>query len=49
MKKRAKSEHGPRRVTPAGRSVFRELFAEAEAEELEIRAELLSGRHPLAL
>ena len=43
MKKRAKSEHGPRHVTPAGRSVFRDLFAEAESEELEIRAELLRG------
>jgi predicted XRE-type DNA-binding protein len=43
MKKRPKSEHGPRHVTPAGRSVFRDLFPEAEAEELEIRAELLRG------
>ncbi len=43
MKKRAKAGHGPRHVTPAGRSVFRDLFPEAEAEELEIRAELLRG------
>jgi len=43
MKKRKKSEHGPRHVTPAGRSVFRDLFLEAEAEELEIRAALLRG------
>lgn len=46
MKKRAKSAksaHGPRHVTAAGRSVFRDLFSEAEAEELEIRAELLRG------
>lgn len=43
MKKRAKTEHGPRHVTPAGRSVFRDLFSEAEAEELEIRAALLRG------
>ncbi len=43
MKKRAKTGHGPRHVTPAGRSVFRDLFSEAEAEELEIRAELLRG------
>ncbi|HZF28785.1 MAG TPA: helix-turn-helix transcriptional regulator [Gammaproteobacteria bacterium] len=43
MKKRVKSPHGPRSVTPAGRSVFRELFSEAAAEELEIRAELLRG------
>ena len=43
MKKRVKNQHGPRHVTPAGRSVFRDLFPEAEAEELEIRAELLRG------
>jgi len=43
MKKRTRSEHGPRHVTPAGRSVFRDLFSEAEAEELEIRAALLRG------
>lgn len=43
MRKRAKTGHGPRHVTPAGRSVFRDLFPEAEAEELEIRAELLRG------
>jgi predicted XRE-type DNA-binding protein len=43
MKKRARNEHGPRHVTAAGRSVFRDLFPEAEAEELEIRAELLRG------
>lgn len=43
MKKRAKTGHGPRHVTPARRSVFRDLFPEAEAEELEIRAELLRG------
>ena len=38
-----RSDHGPRHVTPAGRSVFRDLFADAEAEELEIRSVLLSG------
>ncbi len=49
MKKRAakvqskRSEHAPRHVTPAGRSVFRDLFSDAEAEELEIRSVLLSG------
>lgn len=46
MKKRAqpkRSEHGPRHVTPAGRSVFRDLFPKAEAEELEIRSILLMG------
>jgi predicted XRE-type DNA-binding protein len=31
------------RVTRAGRSVFRDLFPKAEAEELEIRSVLLSG------
>jgi predicted XRE-type DNA-binding protein len=41
MKKRTQAEHGPRNVTPAGRSVFRDLFS--EAEELEIRAALLRG------
>lgn len=39
----SRSGHGPRHVTGAGQSVFRDLFAEAEAEELEIRAELLRG------
>lgn len=46
MKKRAqpkRSVHGPRHVTPAGRSVFRDLFPKAEAEELEIRSVLLNG------
>lgn len=41
MKKRSQTEHGPRHVTPAGRSVFRDLFSEIEAAELEIRAALL--------
>ncbi len=36
MKKRTQSEHGPRHVTPAGRSVFYDLgFDEAEARVLE--------------
>lgn len=46
MKKAARkerSEHGLRHVTPAGRSVFRDLFPKAEAEELEIRSVLLTG------
>jgi len=43
VKKRARTEHGPRHVTPAGRSVFHDLFPAAEAEELEIRAALLRG------
>ena len=36
-------EHGPRHVTPAGRSVFYDLFPKAEAEELVIRSTLLRG------
>jgi predicted XRE-type DNA-binding protein len=47
MKKRAqakRTEHGVRHVTPAGRSVFRDLFPKAEAAELEIRSVLLMGR-----
>lgn len=46
MKKRAqpkRSDHAPRHVTPPGRSVFRDLFPKAEAEELEIRSVLLIG------
>jgi predicted XRE-type DNA-binding protein len=42
-KKSPKNEHGPRHVTPAGRSVFRDLFDAEEAIELEIRATLLRG------
>ncbi|MBI1732702.1 MAG: XRE family transcriptional regulator [Gammaproteobacteria bacterium] len=37
------SKHAARTVTPAGRSVFRDLFPPAEAAELEIRATLLRG------
>ncbi len=43
MKKTPRNMHGPRHVTPAGRSVFRDLFSEAEAAELEIRSALLQG------
>jgi predicted XRE-type DNA-binding protein len=46
MKKRAhakRSDHVVGHVTPAGRSVFRDLFPKAEAEELEIRSVLLMG------
>lgn len=46
MKKRVqakRNDHGPRHITPAGRSVFRDLFPKAEAEELEIRSVLLTG------
>jgi len=44
MKKRTQSEHGPRHVIPAGRSVFYDLgFDEAEARVLEMRAELMAA------
>lgn len=46
MKKRGRPKRvddAPRHVTPAGRSVFRDLFPKAEAEELEIRSVLLNG------
>jgi len=42
-RKRERNEHGPRHVTPANRSVFRDLFSAEEAAELEIRSALLSG------
>jgi phage-related protein/predicted XRE-type DNA-binding protein len=43
VKKVADSEHGPRHVTPAGRSVFYDLFPPEKAAELEMRAQLLIG------
>jgi predicted XRE-type DNA-binding protein len=42
-KKVARSAHGPRHVTPAGRSVFYDLFPPEKAAEMEIRAQLLIG------
>jgi predicted XRE-type DNA-binding protein len=42
-RKRARSEDGPRHVTPAGRSVFFDLFEAEEAIELEVRSTLLRG------
>ena len=42
-KKVARSAHGPRHVTPAGRSVFYDLFPAEKAAEMEIRARLLIG------
>jgi predicted XRE-type DNA-binding protein len=42
-KKVANSEHGPRHVTPARRSVFYDLFPAEKAAELEMRAQLLMG------
>ncbi len=47
MKKRSKKvavgEHGPRHVTPAGRSIFQDIFPAEKAAEMEIRAQLLLG------
>jgi hypothetical protein len=42
-KKAMRDEHGPRHVTPAGRSVFYDLFPKAEADELVMRSTLLRG------
>ena len=41
VKKVASIEHGPQHVTPAGRSVFYDLFPAEKAAELEMRAQLL--------
>ncbi|MDB6105290.1 MAG: transcriptional regulator, family [Gammaproteobacteria bacterium] len=44
QKKRTHNEHGPRHVTPAGRSVFYDLgFDEAEARVLAMRADLMAA------
>jgi predicted XRE-type DNA-binding protein len=43
VKKVADSEHGPRHVTAAGRSVFYDLFPAEKAAEMEMRAKLLMG------
>lgn len=44
MKTRNRNEHGPRRSTPAGGSVFHDLgFDEAEARVLEMRADLMAA------
>ena len=42
-KKAMRDEDGPRHVTPAGRSVFHDLFPKAEADELVMRSTLLRG------
>ena len=42
-KRRKRDEHGVQHLTPAGRSVFRDLLPPEEAAELEIRATLLRG------
>jgi hypothetical protein len=38
-----RDEHGPGHVTPAGRSVFYDLFPRDKADELVMRATPLSG------
>jgi predicted XRE-type DNA-binding protein len=43
VKKLANNEHGRSHVTPAGRSVFYDLFPPEKAAELEMRAQLLMG------
>ncbi len=40
---RDRDDNGPRHVTPAGRSVFYNLFPKAEADELVMRSTLLRG------
>jgi predicted XRE-type DNA-binding protein len=42
-KERVRNDDGPREVTPAGRSVFHDLFEAEEAIELEVRSTLLRG------
>ena len=42
-KKVADSERGARQVTPAGRSVFHDIFSAEKAAEMEMRAQLLIG------
>jgi predicted XRE-type DNA-binding protein len=42
-RKVADNEHGPCHVTPAGRSVFYDLFPVKNAAEMEMRAQLLVG------
>jgi predicted XRE-type DNA-binding protein len=43
VKKVANSEHGAGHLTPAGRSVFYDLFTAEKAAEMEMRAQLLMG------
>ena len=43
-RKVAGGEHGPRHVTPAGRSVFNDLFLAERAAGMETRSLLLIGR-----
>jgi hypothetical protein len=43
VKKVTDREHGARHVTPAGHSVFYDLFPPEKAAEMEMRAQLLIG------
>jgi predicted XRE-type DNA-binding protein len=43
VKKVSGDEHGPRHVTPVGRSVFHDIFRDEKAAEMEMRAQLLMG------
>jgi predicted XRE-type DNA-binding protein len=43
VRKVTNNEHGRRHVTPAGRSVFHDVFPAEKAAELEMRAQLLIG------
>ena len=43
VKKDADSEHSPRHVTAAGRSIFYDLCPAEKAAEMEMRAKLLMG------
>jgi len=42
-KKMLRDQHRPGHVTPAGRSVFYDLFPSDKADELVMRATLLNG------
>ncbi len=42
-KKASRAEYGPGHFTPAGRSVFYDLFPPERAAEMEMRAQLLIG------
>jgi predicted XRE-type DNA-binding protein len=43
VKKVTDRQHGARHVTPAGRSLFYDLFPPEKAAEMEMRAQLLIG------
>ena len=43
VKNSTRAEHGARHITPAGRSVFYDLFTPEKAAEMQMRAQLLMG------